>query len=218
MSTEAPHPATSSAARAARASRAVGPGRTRAPTFTSDPALIGMSNRRKPLSSKAISSARLASPRVAERRGEARGPRSYAVDDGPLGALLFSLSVETLDDRIARDGPVKELDAVGWAIRLAKRLEALHSLGVAHGSVSPACILTSGSDRTSRAYIADVQLTTSSLAFQSPERVLGGDLSPADDTWAVACTLYTALTGTSPFAGGSDAETKQRILGGSTAP
>ncbi len=126
--------------------------------------------------------------------------------------------METLDDRIARDGPVKELDAVGWAIRLAKRLEALHSLGVAHGSVSPACILTSGADRTSRAYIADVQLTASSLAFQSPERVLGGDLSPADDTWAVACTLYTALTGTSPFAGANDSETKQKILGGSPAP
>ena len=126
--------------------------------------------------------------------------------------------METLDDRIARDGPIKELDAVGWAIRLAKRLEALHTLGVAHGSVSPACILTAGADRTSRAYIADVQHTTSSISFQSPERVLGGDLSPADDTWAVACTLYTALTGTSPFAGANDAETKQKILGGQPAP
>ena len=126
--------------------------------------------------------------------------------------------METLDDRIARDGPIKELDAVGWAIRLAKRLEALHSLGVAHGSVSPACILTAGADRTSRAYIADVQHTSSTVAFQSPERVLGGDLSPADDTWAVACTLYSALTGTSPFAGANDAETKQKILGGQPAP
>ncbi|MEP7125691.1 MAG: hypothetical protein ABJE95_32475 [Byssovorax sp.] len=126
--------------------------------------------------------------------------------------------METLDERIARDGPIKELDAVGWAIRLAKRLEALHSLGVAHGSVSPACILTSGADRTSRAYLADVQVTTSIVAFQSPERVLGGDLSPADDAWAVACTLYTALTGTSPFAGANDAETKQKILGGQAAP
>ena len=140
------------------------------------------------------------------------------LDGRPAAALLFSLSVETLDDRIARDGPVKELDAVGWAIRLAKRLEALHSLGVAHGSVSPACILTSGADRTSRAYIADVQRTSSRLAFQSPERVLGGDLSPADDTWAVACTLYAALTGTSPFLGVNDAETKQKILGGQPAP
>ncbi len=126
--------------------------------------------------------------------------------------------METLDERIARDGPVKELDAVGWAIRLAKRLEALHSLGVAHGSVSPACIVTAGADRTSRASIADVQTTASSLAYQSPERVLGGDLSPADDAWAVACTLYTALTGTSPFVGANDAETKQKILGGQPAP
>ena len=144
--------------------------------------------------------------------------QTYAVDGWPSAELLFSLSVETLDDRIARDGPIKELDAVGWAIRLAKRLEALHSLGVAHGSVSPACILTAGADRTSRACIADVQVTTTSIPFQSPERVLGGDLSPADDTWAVACTLYTALTGTSPFVGANDAETKQKILGGQPAP
>jgi hypothetical protein len=179
---------------------------------------MGMLNRRKPPSSNAISSALLAGRWMRRCAPPAHRPLTYAVDGRPAAALLFSLSVETLDERIARDGPVKELDAVGWAIRLAKRLEALHSLGVAHGSVSPACILTAGADRTSRAYIADVQVTTSKLAFQSPERVLGGDLSPADDTWAVACTLYTALTATSPFAGANDAETRQKILGGQTAP
>ncbi|MFT3769265.1 MAG: hypothetical protein QM820_27820 [Minicystis sp.] len=126
--------------------------------------------------------------------------------------------METLAERIARDGPVNELDAIGWAIRLAKRLEALHQLGVAHGSVSPACILTAGQDRNARAYLADVQHTTPTPAYQSPERILGGDISMADDVWALASTLYALLTGQSPFAGGSDAEVRQKILAAAPPP
>ena len=126
--------------------------------------------------------------------------------------------METLADRIARDGPVNELDAIGWAIRLAKRLEALHALGVAHGSVSPACILTAGQDRNARAYLADVQHTTATPTYQSPERILGGDISIADDVWALAGTLYALLTGQAPFAGATDHEIKQRIFAASPAP
>jgi hypothetical protein len=133
---------------------------------------------------------------------------------GQHGLYSFTF-VETLADRITRDGPVNELDAVGWAIRLAKRLESLHGLGVAHGSVSPACILMQGIERTSKAYLADVQVTAHNPAFQSPERAMGGDLSPADDTWAIAATLYTALTGESPFAAPSEAETRKKILAAS---
>jgi hypothetical protein len=126
--------------------------------------------------------------------------------------------VETLAERIARDGPVNELDAIGWAIRLAKRLEALHQLGVAHGSVSPACIIAAGQDRNARAYLADVQHTTSTPAFQSPERILGGDISAADDVWALGSTLYALLTGQTPFQGVNDAEVRQKILAATPAP
>jgi len=107
---------------------------------------------------------------------------------------------------------------VGWAIRLAKRLEALHSLGVAHGSVSPACIVTTGVERTARAHLADVQHTTSIPSFHSPERIMGGNISTADDAWAVAVTLYTALTGTNPFGAPRDVELRHRILAASPTP
>jgi hypothetical protein len=126
--------------------------------------------------------------------------------------------VETLAERIARDGPVSELDAIGWAIRLAKRLEALHTLGVSHGSVSPACVIAAGQDRNARAYLADVQHTTTSPAYHSPERILGGDISGADDVWALCATLYALLTGQSPFAGQNDAEIRQKILAASPPP
>jgi hypothetical protein len=126
--------------------------------------------------------------------------------------------VETLATRILRDGPLNELDAVGWAIRLAKRIEALHALGVAHGAISPECVLTTAVDRTSKAILADLRQTPSRIAYQSPERVGGGTLSAGDDVWAIAATLYEVLTGASAFGGGSDAETRQRISSSSPAP
>ncbi|AUX45706.1 uncharacterized protein SOCE26_072020 [Sorangium cellulosum] len=126
--------------------------------------------------------------------------------------------METLATRILRDGPLNELDAVGWAIRLAKRIEALHALGVAHGAISPECVLTAAVDRTSKAILADLRQTPSRIAYQSPERIAGGTLSPGDDVWAIAATLYEVLTGTSAFGGGSDAETRQRIANTSPSP
>lgn len=113
---------------------------------------------------------------------------------------------------------MNELDAVGWAIRLAKRIEALHALGVAHGAISPECVLTTAVDRTSKAILADLRQTPSRIAYQSPERVGGGTLSAGDDVWAIAATLYEVLTGASAFGGGSDAETRQRISSSSPAP
>ncbi len=126
--------------------------------------------------------------------------------------------METLADRIAREGPLNELDAVGWAIRLAKRIESMHALGVTHGSVSPQCVQVEGKDRTARAYLVDVRRTASSPSYHSPERLNDGSLSQADDTWALACTLYTALTGSPPFSGASDAEVRQKVLSSSPAP
>lgn len=126
--------------------------------------------------------------------------------------------METLADRIQREGPLNELDAVGWVVRLAKRLEALHSLGVAHGSVSTACVLTEGSARTSRGVLVDVIRTSGNVAFHSPERVRAGAISPADDTWALGVVLYSLLTGSLPFAGTNDDELKQRITSGAPAP
>jgi len=44
--------------------------------------------------------------------------------------------LETLAARIAQSGPLNEIDAVGWTVRLAKRIEVQHVLGTAHGKIS----------------------------------------------------------------------------------
>jgi serine/threonine protein kinase len=125
--------------------------------------------------------------------------------------------LETLADRIAREGPLNELDAVGWAIRLAKHLEALHVHGVAHGSISPACVLVQGVERSSKAILSDVRRTVESKPFHSPERIRDRHLSPADDTWALAATLYALMTGQPPFPGDGE-ELAQRISSGAAVP
>ncbi|MBK6519597.1 MAG: hypothetical protein IPG04_37050 [Polyangiaceae bacterium] len=107
--------------------------------------------------------------------------------------------METLAQWIHRRGPLAPKDAVGWAIRLAKHLEALHLHGVAHGNVSPACVLIEHTDPRARGVVADVRRTAEMVQYHSPERFRNGQLSPSDDAWGLAATLFTALTSARPF-------------------
>ncbi len=114
--------------------------------------------------------------------------------------------METLEIWIHRRGALLPLEAVGWIIRLSKHLESLHVHGVAHGCVSPACVLIETSHPMSRGQVADVRRTAEAIGFHSPERLRDGQLSPVDDAWGLAATLYKALTGAAPFG-----ETRQEI-------
>ncbi len=102
---------------------------------------------------------------------------------------------------------------MGWAIRLAKHLEALHLHGVAHGNVSPACVLIEDAHPSSRGLVADVRRTAEMVQYHSPERFRNGQLSPSDDAWGLAGTLFTALTATRPF-GELRTDVSQRVLQG----
>jgi hypothetical protein len=109
-------------------------------------------------------------------------------------------------------------DAVGWAVRLAKRVEELHRLGVAHGGVSANIVLSDGPSCQGRGVLGDVREAASRPSYHSPERHDGRGISPADDTWGAAVTLYLLLTGQFPFAGTSPDELRQRMASSSPAP
>lgn len=121
--------------------------------------------------------------------------------------------METLAQWIHRRGALAPKDAVGWAIRLAKHLEALHLHGVAHGNISPACVLIETNDPHSRGLVADVRRTAEMVQYHSPERFRNGQLSPLDDAWGLAGTLFTALTAQRPF-GEMRPEIEQRVYQG----
>ena len=119
--------------------------------------------------------------------------------------------METLGDVVRRDGPLNELDAVGWAIRAAKRVEALHRFGVVHGGISAESIRVSGVGRDSQGVLGDGRYAATMPGYHSPERHAGQGLSAVDDSWALAVTLYFLMTGSLPFAGTTAAEVSRRI-------
>lgn len=126
--------------------------------------------------------------------------------------------MESLATRIERDGTLDGRDAVGWIIRLAKALEPIHALGVAHGNISADAVEIDGTSRHSRGVLIDSRHLRDRVAYHSPERASGDPASPESDTWAAAVTLYVALTGTLPFPGDDDREVWKRILSRPASP
>lgn len=116
--------------------------------------------------------------------------------------------VETLGARIARLGALPPPQAVGWVFRLAKSLEAIHSLGVPHGRVSAECFRIETDAPTSRGVLVDVRQVPVQLSHHSPDRIAGGNASLADDAWALGVTLYFALTARLPLDRAADSSAR----------
>ncbi len=126
--------------------------------------------------------------------------------------------METLEARVAREGAFRTQDAVGWTVRLAKRLESLHALGGVHGALGAGVLKIGGESPRGQGALVDVPARPSPPAFHSPERAAGGAASAADDTWATAVLLYLMLTGRLPFEGHTAGEVLRRIRSESPAP
>ena len=119
--------------------------------------------------------------------------------------------METLASRIAREGGLNEVDAVGWAIRMARSVERMHDDGFVHGRLSADGIRIALDACDSEGELIELADLPENVAYHSPERERGEGGSQADDTWAVAVTLYFALSGSLPFHGATDDEVRRKI-------
>src|SRR5439155_1102942 len=99
--------------------------------------------------------------------------------------------------------------------------------GILHRDVKPSNVLLMDAERvTARvldfglAQMADADTLTEAgdvpgtLAYISPERLAGGEATPAADVWAVGVMLWEALAGRHPFWRGSMLETARAIEAG----
>lgn len=159
-----------------------------------------------------------------------------ARDMNATGSVLFFtmelLEGETLHERIRRDGPMGEDEALVLLRQMAGALEAAHDAGVIHRDLKPANVmLVAGEDGARRAVVMDfgIARTTGSgagpapfatmtgnligtPAYMAPEQLEGTAATPATDVYSLGLILYEMLTGRRAFGNGNTlAEALKRL-------
>lgn len=122
----------------------------------------------------------------------------------------------SLQDRLDA-GPITVESAVDWVQSVADVLTVLHNHAAVHGAISTKTVVVVRPNQGSVPILAHL-ISPPSGAYCSPERVTGSGPSEADDTWALAVVLYTALSRHTPFHGATRTELARAIVRGNPPP
>ncbi len=165
---------------------------------------------------------------------------------GSEGSVAYAVSEllegETLGERITRRGAVAWREVLDIGLSVADGLAAAHAKGITHRDIKPANlflipdgvvqILDFGLARSMPLGPVTAEDETMALpegatatgvilgtvGYMSPEQAKGEPAGPASDVFSLGCVLYEMLTGLSPFARSSQAETLVAILRETPAP
>lgn len=150
------------------------------------------------------------------------------VDLGRHGGAPFAATAWrdglTLADLLLEAAPLEVPDVLRLGGQLAEALDATHGHGIVHGTVGlatvwirrragsrvpPAASLTAFGTSHLLAPLMpelDDEAAAVELLFVAPEQLRGQPAGPAADQYALACLLFTALTGTTPFRGETNSD------------
>jgi serine/threonine protein kinase len=123
------------------------------------------------------------------RRARRIGKRTavYAeTHDGAVFLVTDLFEGETLDVRIAKNGPIGALELVSLMESLLDILVAAHANGIAHGNIQPGNILV-----TDGGAVKLLDFGLARRALREPTH----DVDPRADLSAVGATMFLALTG-----------------------
>ena len=132
------------------------------------------------------------------------------------GAYIVTewLDGEDLGARLSR-GRLSAEEAITLITRAANVLAATHARGVVHLDLKPSNLFLAGGDlsnirlldfgiaRLTRSVISDPNndLVAGTPGYMAPEQILGEELSPATDVFALGCVLYRCIVGRRIFEG-----------------
>jgi hypothetical protein len=157
--------------------------------------------------------------------------RVTEVDGTPLIAMEL-VEGTTLDERVERDGPLAEGEAIEVMLQVIDGLEAANARGILHRDIKPAnCFV----DADRRVKVGDfglsriaeqadeLKLTQTGMflgtpLFASPEQMLGETLDLRADLYSVGATLYFLLTGAHPYPATNLAQLMAQVYQGVPVP
>lgn len=153
-------------------------------------------------------------------------------DTFSLYMALESCEGGELFDQITRKGRLSEDEARFYAAEVVDGLEYIHNLGLIHRDIKPENLLLSSDGHIKIADFGSVKpMQDSSItvlpnaasddkactfvgtaAYVPPEVLNSSPATVGNDLWALGCTLYQMLSGTSPFKDASEWLIFQRII------
>jgi hypothetical protein len=137
-------------------------------------------------------------------------------DEGVLFIAMRYVDGSDLRHMLLRDGRLPPERAVQLLRQIASGLGAAHQRGLVHRDVKPGNILVARSADGDHTYLSDFGLSkqrdsstsltgSSSLLgtvdYMAPEQLRGDDVDGRADIYALGCTFYQCLAGTTPFPG-----------------
>jgi serine/threonine protein kinase len=147
--------------------------------------------------------------------------------------VLELVEGETLADRLQR-GAIAVEDVLRIALQIAEALESAHDKGIIHRDLKPSNIkmtpegrvkvldfglakaieAASGEPPATVAAPTETAVIVGTPAYMSPEQARGEAVGRQADIWSFGVVLFEILTGQSPFAQHTSAETLAQVLQG----
>ena len=140
-----------------------------------------------------------------------------AEEDGRPWIVMELIPSQSLDQVLTVQGRLSVARVCAIGQQLLSALAAAHTAGVLHRDVKPSNVLIAnskvGDSWEERAVLTDFgiaqfegdpRLTQTGMVmgspgFTAPERIRGGDATPASDLWSLGATIYAAVEGRGPF-------------------
>ncbi|VXB82793.1 serine/threonine-protein kinase [Massilia sp. 9I] len=134
-------------------------------------------------------------------------------EDGATQAIVMELVPGQTLKQVLAAGPVARADALAWTRQIAEAMQEAHAAGLVHGDLKPSNLMLEpgGAIRIldfglaqNLDVLATAPVSSSALqgtiAYMAPERMLGAQLAPQADVYALGLILYEMVCGARPFA------------------